>query len=209
MKQESFDAARADGFKFNADPSKQYYNRNAAVPTAEINVADKNFKFPSVARVNLALEHTFPFGVKATLEGIYSKTLNNILYENANYQWTGKTLNNGGDNRPVYEKQDKNFTQIMYLKNTSEGYTYNLSAKLEKNFDFGLSTMVAYTYGQAKSLTDGLSGRSRSRYSSRNLWRAGSVRYPWARYDSNTLSVPIPKDHRRTGCRRRLASSRL
>ena len=50
----------------------------------------------------------------------------------------------------------------MYLKNTSEGYTYNLSAKLEKNFDFGLSTMVAYTYGQAKSLTDGNSSQAYS-----------------------------------------------
>ncbi|WP_075558794.1 TonB-dependent receptor [Parabacteroides timonensis] len=159
---ESFEAAKLDGFKFNVDPSKQYYDRNAAIPTAEINVADKNFKFPSVARVNLALEHTFPFGVKATLEGLYSKTLNNILYENANYQWTGKTLNNGGDNRPIYEKQDNNFTQIMYLKNTSDGYTYNLSAKLEKNFDFGLSAMVAYTYGQAKSLTDGNSSQAYS-----------------------------------------------
>ena len=149
-------------FKFNIDPNKQYKDPNAKVPTSEVDVMAKNFRFPSVFRANLAVEQMLPFGIRGTLEGLYSKTLNNILYENINYQWKGGTLNNGGDDRPVYEKQDNHFTQVMLLKNTSKGYTFNITTKLEKSFDFGLNAMIAYTYGQAKSLNDGNSSQAYS-----------------------------------------------
>lgn len=146
-----------DDFHFSIDPSKQY----ESPATSEVNVVDKDFKYPSVFRANLALEHTLPYDVRVSLEGLYSKTLNNILYENINYQPNG-SLNNGGDNRPTYKKVDDNFTQIMYLTNTNKGYTYNVTGKVEKSFDFGLNAMVAYTYGQAKSLTDGNSSQAYS-----------------------------------------------
>ena len=149
-------------FKFNIDPNKQYKDPNAKVPTSEVDVMAKNFRFPSVFRANLAVEQMLPFGIRGTLEGLYSKTLNNILYENINYQWKGEILNNGGDDRPVYEKQDNHFTQVMLLKNTSKGYTFNITTKLEKSFDFGLNAMIAYTYGQAKSLNDGNSSQAYS-----------------------------------------------
>lgn len=148
---------RPDGFHFNIDPSKQYESPG----TSEVNVVDKDFKYPSVFRANLAVEHTLPYDIRVSLEGLYSKTLNNILYENINYQHTG-SLNNGGDNRPTYKQVDANFTQIMYLTNTNKGYTYNITAKVEKPFDFGLNAMVAYSYGQAKSLTDGNSSQAYS-----------------------------------------------
>ena len=149
-------------FKFNIDPNKQYKDPNAKVPTSEVDVMAKNFRFPSVFRANLAVEQMLPFGIRGTLEGLYSKTLNNILYDNINYQWKGETLNNGGDDRPVYEKQDNHFTQVMLLKNTSKGYTFNITTKLEKSSDFGLNAMIAYTYGQAKSLNDGNSSQAYS-----------------------------------------------
>lgn len=180
----AFEEAQANGFKFNPDPSQQYLAKSATGGTSEINVLDKDFKFPSVLRANLALEHTFAYGIKATVEGLYSKTLNNILYNNINYQPTG-TLNNGGDNRPTYEKQDKNFTQIMYLTNTNKGYTYNISAKLEKDFDFGLSTMVAYTYGQSKSVSDGDGSQASS------IWKYNPVYYGDAKQELTWSSFDV------------------
>lgn len=161
-----FIAAKKDGFKFNVDPKHQYpypddRDISTEAMTSEVNVVDKDFKYPSVFRANLALEHTFPFDIRGSIEGLYSKTLNNIMYENINYQPVG-TLNQGGDNRPVYKKQLDKFTQIMYLTNTNRGYTSTVTAKLEKDFDFGLGAMFAYTYGQAKSLTDGNSSQAYS-----------------------------------------------
>lgn len=153
----SFPKVSADGFHFNMEPSKQFQSPG----TSEINVLDKDFRFPSVFRANLALEHTFPYEIRASIEGLYSKTLNNIWYQNLNYEQSG-TLNVSGDNRPMYKKVDNNFTQVMYLTNTNKGFTYNITAKLEKDFDFGLNTMIAYTYGQSKSLTDGNSSQAYS-----------------------------------------------
>ena len=60
------------------------------------------------------------------------------------------------------KKQTTILRKIMYLTNTNKGYTYNVTAKVEKSFDFGLNAMVAYTYGQAKSLTDGNSSQAYS-----------------------------------------------
>ena len=77
----------ADGFKFQADPTKQY--QPSATMSSEIDVASKDFKFPQVLRANLAIEQMLPGDIKATLEGLYSKTLNNIAYKNLKYSATG------------------------------------------------------------------------------------------------------------------------
>lgn len=171
-------AAVKDGFKFQADPTKQYTPSNAM--SSEIDVVDKDFKFPQVLRFNLALEKQFGDGFKATLEGLYSKTLNNILYKNLVVQESGKTLNNGGDRRPLYETltnpatkelYTKDYTGVIYLTNTNKGYTYSVTGKIEKDFDFGLSTMLAYTFGRSKAMNDGTSSQALSNWSYNENWR--------------------------------------
>lgn len=49
----------------------------------------KNFRFPQVFRANLALEQMLPGDVKMTLEGLYSKNLNNVFFENLSYEDKG------------------------------------------------------------------------------------------------------------------------
>ena len=46
----------------------------------DIVTVDKGFKYPQVLRANLALEQRLPGDVKLTLEGIYSKTMNNVFF---------------------------------------------------------------------------------------------------------------------------------
>lgn len=170
--------AMADGFKFQVNPNNQYTPSNAM--TSEIDVVDKKFKFPQVLRFNLALEQNLGYGIKATLEGLYSKTLNNIKYENLVVKESGKYLNNGNDKRPIYESvinpatgkaYTNEYTGIVYLTNTNKGYTYSITGKLEKDFDFGLSTMVAYTYGRSKAINDGTSSQALSNWSYNETWQ--------------------------------------
>lgn len=165
-KKDQFASAIVDGFKFQADPVKQYVPSKAF--SSEVDVMDKNFKFPQVFRVNLALEQNMPGGVKGTLEGLYSKTLNNIKYSNLAYEYTGNNLSNGtGDSRPLYKRANvdyKDFSDIIYLTNTNKGYTYSLTGKLEKNFDFGLNAMLAYTFGESKGINDGTSSQASSNW---------------------------------------------
>ena len=160
-----FEAAVKDGFKFQPDPAKQYVPSNL-IPT-EIDVVDKNFRFPQVLRGNLAVEQRLPGGIKGSMEVLVSKTLNNILYQNLAYEATGKNLTGaGGDNRPLYSKREdaKAYSDIIYMSNTSDGYTWNFTTKLEKDFNFGLSAMIAHTMGESIGINDGTSSQAYSNW---------------------------------------------
>lgn len=184
-------AAVADGFKFQVDPAKQY--QPSAAMTSEIDVVDKNFKFPQVFRINLAADHTFEHGLKATVEGLYSKTINNVLYKNLVVEESGKLLQNGGDRRPLYQPAVNpatsapytgEYTGIVYLGNSSKGYTYSLTGKLEKRFGFGLNLMAAYTFGHSKGMNDGTSSQALSNWQYNENWHgANDPELSWADFD--------------------------
>ncbi|MBR8732318.1 hypothetical protein IX339_001787 [Porphyromonas levii] len=164
LQKNDFAGAIADGFKFQMDPANQY--KPSKVWNSEIDVLDKKFKFPQVLRLNLAWEQRLPYDIRFTLEGIYSKTLNNIMFKNLSFERDGQLDNGTGDKRFLYTQraESKAYNGIIYLTNSSKGYSYNITAKLEKNFDFGLSTMLAYTYGDARAINDGTSSQAYSNW---------------------------------------------
>lgn len=138
-------------------------NMGSAIKTAEVNLIKDNFKIPQVLRYNLASDFKLPGGINVTLEGMLSKTLNNIVYADINLAPSTKTidpiLSGGRDLRPFYgAKVNKNdFTNILLLDNSSKGYSYSLTTQIQKSFPFGLDLMAAYTNGQARSINDGTS----------------------------------------------------
>ena len=153
---------------FIADVNNQYTNPNFTVPSGDINIFTKDFKFPQVLRGNLALDTKLPGDITATIEGIYTKTLNNVVYTNVNsdpeikFNWT----NTGGDTRPVFVRKslDQTYSAIYVGSNSGEGYTYTLSAALSKAFDFGLNATLAYTYGDAMALCENTSSQNSSQW---------------------------------------------
>ncbi len=151
-----FDPAHAPGFKFSIDPHNQYILKRNGRSTSEVDFISKNFKFPQVARFNLAFDAKLPGGVKATIEGMFTKNLNNILYRNLNQKPTGKYLTHNAElKRPEFAKVDRNFTYLIMLDNTNKGYAYNFTASLSKSFNFGLSASLAYTYGKSMGVMAG------------------------------------------------------
>jgi len=101
------------------------------------------------------------------LEGIFTKTLNNVTYQNVNsdpdlaFYWT-----NTPDNRPIYKglSIDRTYSAVYHATNTNEGYGYNLSATLEKNLAKGLNLYAAYNYGDSKSIFEGTSSQNSSQW---------------------------------------------
>ncbi|MEG2228814.1 MAG: carboxypeptidase regulatory-like domain-containing protein [Odoribacter sp.] len=155
---------QTSGINLNTNPYTQYEMLQDATPikTTEVDVFAKDFKFSQNIRFNLAYEYSFPFGLKTTLEGLYSKTLNDIVYQDLNIEATDATVastyGQDFDDRTIYKNRvNPKYTNVMYLGNTSKGYTYNLSLKLEKSFSFGLDASAAYSYGQSKSINSGSS----------------------------------------------------
>ena len=134
-----------------------------------INVFDKDFKFAQQLRANLAADFK-ALGINWTVEGIYSKTINDMIVKNYDITATGKTLDESlglagfGDNRPMFETSTVPYSAIYVLENVSKGYSYNLSVKAEKSFDFGLDLMASYTYGKSKTINNGSSSVAASNF---------------------------------------------
>lgn len=156
--------------RFIADPNNQA-SAGAGSTRAEVNLVSENFKIPQVFRTNLAADFKLPGGIIATLEGIYSKTINNVVYSDINLlpnsgAKINPLLSGGADSRLTYGAKVDNprFTNVILLDNSNKGHTYNLTAQLQKNFSNGLSTMVAYTNTEAKSVNDGSSSTALSNW---------------------------------------------
>jgi hypothetical protein len=159
---------------FIPDPANQQAAGGVVGTTYEVNLTDKKLRLPQVFKTNLAFDFKLPGGVFATLEGIYSKTVNNILYSNLNLRPSVATINpaitSGADNRPLYAyptpggKVSTTFTNAYLLQNTNEGETYSLTAQLSKAFDFGLSLTGAYTYGKSTDVNSGASSTAGSNF---------------------------------------------
>jgi len=133
---------------------------------SNINLTDRDFKFPQVFKTNLAIERQLPWGMKAAIEGNFAKTLNNAVWNNLNAIPTGDSISLGGAiKRPTWKRKTTDFgTQVLLLQNTSEGYTYNISGELSKATSNGLFFKVGYSYGDAYSLNDGTSSTAGSNW---------------------------------------------
>ena len=151
-------------YPFSPDPAA-YIPANATTPPSyNIAVTDPNFKFPQVFRANLGIDQKLFWGIVGTLEGVYSSNVNAINYLNIN-QVLPKGNYSGDDSRPYFptllskvtndDRVYPKITNAILLTNTNQGYSYNLTAKLERQFQNGFFAMVAYTYSQTKDLLTG------------------------------------------------------
>lgn len=58
---------------------------------------------------------------------------------------------------PIYTTNiNSNFSNAYMLSNTKEGYRYNITAQISKSYNFGFNFFAAYTYGDAKDITNGI-----------------------------------------------------
>ena len=160
---------------FVSDPYNQPQTGLSSVKTSEINITDKNFKMPQVLRTNVAADYQLPYGFIGTVEFIYGKTINDILYQNINLT---DSLSADGkqvytiDGRPFYNANrsvvSKNFTKVIYLTNTDKGQQYSITAQLQKPFGQGLipnlSLNFAYTYSFAEDVNSATSSKALSNW---------------------------------------------
>ena len=154
------------GFPFTSNPYQDIILTGKAEDEggqATINTLNRNFKYPQVFRVNLGFEQSFANGWKFTFDGLFSKTLNNVFFKNLALKQTSHVYAvnaaaaNENNTAPYYSTEDVPYSAVIALLNTNRGYTYSLSGKLEKHFDFGLDLMAAYTFGHAYSVNDATS----------------------------------------------------
>jgi len=156
------------GVPFVADIQNQYTNPNFTVPSGQVDLFTTNFKYPQVFRANLAVDKKIAGGWEVTLEGLFTKTLNNIVYTNINNdktdvrQWTGSP-----DDRLLFRRRDIDQTYgagVYAASNTNKGYAYNLTASVAKQFGDAFTAYLAYNYNDAKALSEGTSSQNSSQW---------------------------------------------
>lgn len=162
------------GKGFEPDPAKQNAVGTAG-RTFEVNLIDKDFKFPQVFRLNLATDVRLPGGVMATFEGMYSKTINNIAYSDVNLAAPAgivdQAYNNGADKRIAYASStsaggrriNPNITNAILLSNTNKGYTYNLTAQFSRTWKHVFASL-AYNHNDAADVNSGASSTALSNW---------------------------------------------
>ncbi|TSD66001.1 TonB-dependent receptor [Inquilinus sp. KBS0705] len=133
-------------------------NTSASGPT-QVDLIDNNFKMPQVWRTNLAYDHTTADKWKFTVEGIYTKVIHDLKFQQVNTtdQVSYYTYDTQKQ-QPIFVNKGINpsYTNAYLLSNTNQGYRYSLTAQVAKLFPFGLNTSVAYTYGHSKDITNGI-----------------------------------------------------
>lgn len=143
------------------------------IQTTEINVTAPTYKLPQLWRASFGVDKTLAFGFIGTIEAQYSKTVNDILYQDINLIPQGYLA----DGRPIYgtwnyatrrwtvQKYNSAFTNVILLTNTNQGYTYNITFQLERPAaPDGFYAKFAYTYGVSKDMNSGTSSQAFSQW---------------------------------------------
>ena len=165
----AYDVFNGEGYSF--DIKKQADIAASLSPSGSqlLNVIDPDFKMAQTAKVDLGLDLNL-LGINWTLEGIYSKTINDILYKQLAYDVNGTNTvaDNIGlsyDERPLFKKvTEAPYNYIYLLTNTNKGYTLNLMLQAQKSFPFGLDLNASYTFTRARGIFNGTSSVASSNF---------------------------------------------
>ena len=154
---------RTDPAKFlPSDPQNEDLSK---LPPYVVNATDNDLKYPTIWKTDLAFDYKLPWGLVATVEGIYNKTIQGLRYIDANLN-KANGVYEGPDGRYSFPGSlplsgsaatkarfiNAQTSNVFVLKNTTEGSAYTLTGKLEKTTEKGFGGFIAYTYGVARDI---------------------------------------------------------
>ena len=151
---------------FVADPLNQpttVTGATAGTFNNEIDMIDPNFNYPSILRGNLGGDTALPGGLVGTVDFVWSKTIQDIKYQNLNLvQLSGVT---GAGGRPFFARNRvSTVSDAILLENTDQGYSWNLAFEARRPFRNGFFASAGYSYGEAESIMDGTSDQAASNW---------------------------------------------
>lgn len=154
-------------YPFNPNTPANYssFAPTPGVPASSYNIAttERGFRFPQVLRSNLAIDQKIYKDIVATGEFIYTQSLSNINYYNANLRPASKTFN-GPDSRPRFDgvglsgsaqnnavRLNPKISDATVMESAPLGGSMAATFKLEKpTKSKGFGWMVAYTFTRAR-----------------------------------------------------------
>jgi len=125
-----------------------------------VNLLDRRLAFPRAVRASLGYDRRLPWEVVATLEGVYTRMLRDVLFINQNLSGPVGTDRHG---RVLYGRFDlrgvaatdlvsNRFPQVIDLASHSRNHSYELVAQLEKRFSDRLQGTLGYAYSRVRDV---------------------------------------------------------
>ena len=152
---------------FNKDPNAYTTcaDGKGTKPIGDVSFLDKGLKFPQPMRANLAFDRVLPFNLVATVEGLYSRTLNQLFFVNRTLEGPqgvdahGRVLYGtiaatgvSTAKRPALVTANggtARFSSAVDVENQNKDYAYNITTQLRKRYSNGWEALIAYNYGHA------------------------------------------------------------
>ncbi|HET9746783.1 MAG TPA: TonB-dependent receptor [Chitinophagaceae bacterium] len=170
---------------FRPDPFNQYgptdFGVNLANSKGQVDIISKDIKLPRLFRTSLGVDKNLGKGWNLTIEGLFSKNINEIYYQNVNIiPPSNKSV--GAGSRTVYTFSGTPSRipmrpgginpyaggEIFLLSNApkevEKGFAYNFSFIIDKRFSKGFSGTLSYTYGSATVINEGTSSQNNSQW---------------------------------------------
>jgi Carboxypeptidase regulatory-like domain len=169
--------SNANRIPFVTDPNNQPHTVTGASATAfanEIDVIDPDFAYPSILRGNLGWDRELYWGMIGSAEFLWSKTIDDIKYQNLNFAPLPGVTGVGG--RPFFGRQVSTLSDVILLENSGEGYNWNISYEIRRPFTNGFFFAGSYAYGEAKTIMDGTSDQAASNWG--NVYVPGDPNNP-------------------------------
>ena len=125
-----------------------------------IAVIDKNFKLPQVWRTSLGFDIKLPLNMTLTLEGVYTKDINCVNFDNINlvpaatmYIVGDYTLPYWSNNTTATKYRTSPYTDVVIMRNTQKGQGYSLSAQIDLPRTAGFSGLISYSRNWSEEVT--------------------------------------------------------
>ncbi len=145
----------------NAQPKAGTSGLTAGSST-EINITDPDFKLPQVFRLNLGVDQKLPFNFTGSVDVLYTKSVNDPIYEDLNISGITDTLKDG---RYYWGKRAASYFQrVMLLKNYSDASQTNISAQIQGEPIDNLNLNLGYAFGSAQDRNSVTSSQARSQF---------------------------------------------
>ncbi|WP_212003628.1 TonB-dependent receptor [Chitinophaga sp. HK235] len=183
-------------------------NRNSG--KTQVDVVDNNFVMPKVLRASLALDYTTKTGYKFTLEGMYTKSLKDVVFRQVNIKDDPRYYGyDEGLQQPVYRGNiDPRFANAYELGNTTKGYRYNISGSVNRRFDNGLNAGVSYTFGESKDVSNGIRNSMESNWQLNQSLQPNNPNLAYSNFDIRHRFV-VHVDYRRAWSEKWVSSASL
>jgi len=147
----------ADPTKLLADPTIADIFPQQNVVGGKIAAIDKNFKLPQVWRTSIGVDVKF-LNMLLSLDGIYTKDINSIYFDNINLAPTTNNVTLGSTTIPYYNSAARYITapyqNVVIMRNTTKGQGYTLAAKLDLPRVAGFSGTISYSKTWGEEVTN-------------------------------------------------------